>query len=52
MKIKKGNQILHVCEQPSAGSYPALVTALHRTGNRTGCDRIPHSAGIRERTRK
>ena len=44
--IISGNQILHACEPPSASSYPALVT---RTGNRTSCDRIPHSAGIRAR---
>ena len=38
-----GNQILQICEPPSARLYPALVTALHRTG----CDRIPHSTGTR-----
>ena len=46
----QGNQILHVCEPPSASLYPALVTTLHRTGSRSGYDHIPHSAGIRART--
>ena len=46
-----GNLILHVCEPPSAHSYPALVTALHCTGNRTRCDRIPYSTGIRAHRR-
>ena len=45
-----GNQILHVCEPPSACSYPTLVTALHRTGN-CAHDRIPHSTGIRVHVR-
>ena len=27
----RSNQILHVCELPSASSYPALVTELHCT---------------------
>ena len=44
--LSVGNQILHVCEPPSASSYPTLVTALHCTG----CDCIPHSVGIRGRT--
>ena len=42
-----GNRILHVCEPHSASSYSTLLTSLHRTGNRTGSDHIPHSAGIR-----
>ena len=41
-----GNQILYAREPPSASSYPPLVNALHRTGNRIGCDCILHSAGM------